>query len=315
MEKIMKNNPFLNKKAPFLMLFNPMYLKYNWVKTKTFMALLIFSILLTSFTIFQIPPQLDTVSGTENPASCTNVNNSTFQPGEELVYKIYYNLNFVWIPAGEVTFKIMDEGSSYHLSAKGRTYSSYEWFYKVRDNYDTWVDKNTMLPTLSIREVNENRYQLYDKVTYDQNGKKATYERGKTKNDIRSRGTVNMNDCMHDVLSIVYYSRTFDYANAQTGKEYPVKVMLDEEVYPLKYKLTGREEKKVKDIGKWSTLKFTPQLVAGNVFNENAQMKVWASDDANKVPLMIESPVAVGSVKVVLKSANGLKYSMSAKKE
>jgi hypothetical protein len=232
-----------------------------------------------------------------------------------LIYKVYYNLNFVWIPAGEVTFKVVDEGDTYHLSAIGRTYSSYEWFYKVRDNYDTWVDKKTMLPKVSIRNISENRYQLYDKVTYDQAGRKATYERGKHTGDIHSRGTVSFSDCMHDVLSIVYYCRTLDYAQAKTGQEYPVKVMLDEEIYPLKYTLLSREEKKIKDLGKWATLRFTPQLVAGNVFNENAKMKIWASDDANKLPLMIESPVSVGSVKVVLKNSKALKYDMTAKKD
>ena len=41
-------------------------------------------------------------------------------------------------------------------------------------------------------------------------------------------------------------------------------------------------------------------------------MNVWVSDDKNKVPLLIESPVSVGSIKVVLKSYKGLKYEMDA---
>ena len=57
-----------------------------------------------------------------------------FQAKEKLIYKIYYNLNFVWIPAGEVVFEVKDEGDLYHLEVTGRTYPSYEWFYKVRDN-------------------------------------------------------------------------------------------------------------------------------------------------------------------------------------
>jgi hypothetical protein len=48
---------------------------------------------------------------------------------------------------------------------------------------------------------------------------------------------------------------------------------------------------------------------------EGASMKIWASADGNKVPLMIESPVSVGTVKVVLKSWKNLKYDTTAKKE
>jgi hypothetical protein len=42
-------------------------------------------------------------------------------------------------------------------------------------------------------------------------------------------------------------------------------------------------------------------------------MTVWVGDDENRIPVMIESPVSVGSVKVVLKSYKGLKYDFTAK--
>ena len=40
---------------------------------------------------------------------------------------------------------------------------------------------------------------------------------------------------------------------------------------------------------------------------------VYVSDDKNRIPLLIESPVSVGSVKAVLKNYKGLKYNMTAK--
>jgi hypothetical protein len=274
-----------------------------------------FTLLISMAFIAPTQPRQSTPVVEESILSCTPIDNSTFQSGEVLVYKIYYNLNFIWVPAGEVTFKVTDEGSQYHFAATGRTYGSYEWFYQVKDNYDTYVDKTTMLPTLSIRDVHEGKYHLYEKVTYDQKGKVANFERGDKKGNVARRGTTNLTDCMHDVLSIIYYCRTLNYDNAYKGQEYPVKVMLDQEILPLKYKFLGKEEKKIRDHGKWATMRFTPQLVSGNVFKEGDEMKVWASADNNKIPLMIDSPVSVGSVKVVLKSWKGLKYDVTAKKE
>ncbi|MEL6274855.1 MAG: DUF3108 domain-containing protein, partial [Bacteroidota bacterium] len=61
--------------------------------------------------------------------------NAVFQDGEKIVYKLFYNWNFVWLAAGEVTFSVHDTGGEFHVAVRGRTYSSYEWFYKVRDNY------------------------------------------------------------------------------------------------------------------------------------------------------------------------------------
>jgi Protein of unknown function (DUF3108) len=245
---------------------------------------------------------------------CSDALNVPFQSGEELVYKVYYNLNFVWIPAGEATFKVIDEGSRYHFAATGMTYDSYEWFYKVRDYFDTYADKQTLLPQTSIRHIKENRYSIYDKVDFDQKNRKASYVRGQVQERATLHGDLVLSDCMHDILSIVYYCRSLDYSSVQNGQVFPAKVMLDEETHPLKYRFMAREEKSIRGLGKFKALRFSPQLVAGNVFSENAQMKIWASDDANKVPLMIESPVAVGSVKIVLKSYKGLRYDLSAKK-
>jgi Protein of unknown function (DUF3108) len=259
-----------------------------------------------------------TIDAVKNPAekdTATPKPAVNFQAGEELIYKIYYNLNFVWIPAGEVTFKVTDKDAEYHISATGRTYSTYEWFFKVRDYYDSYIDKNTLLPNMSIRDVNEGKYTQYSKVAYDQNAKKAFFERGDDKNNIKAKGTLETKDLMHDVLSILYYCRTLDYDNASTGQEFPVNILLDEAIYPLKYKILAKEDKKIRDLGKWSTLKLSPKLISGNMFKEGTEMKVWASNDANKVPLMIETPVSVGSVKIVLKSWKGLKYPTSAKKD
>jgi hypothetical protein len=71
--------------------------------------------------------------------------------------------------------------------------------------------------------------------------------------------------------------------------------------------------KNIHGMGKYKTLKFQPDVIAGNVFKEDAKMTVWVGDDENRIPVMIESPVSVGSVKVVLKSYKGLKYDFTAK--
>ena len=249
------------------------------------------------------------------PVTCISVENNAFQSGEELTYKIYYNLNFVWIPAGEVTFNVSESGNQYHFSAEGQTYSSYEWFYKAYNKFDSYVDKTTFLPQTSTRWVKENRYKLFDKVEYDHKNRIANFERGDVKEVVLLRGTKKLDDCIHDMLSAIYYSRTIDYSQAKVGQEFPMKVFLDEETYALKYRFLGNEDKSIRGIGKYSTIKLSPQVVAGNVFSENSQMKVWASNDANRLPLMIESPVSVGTVKVVLKSYKGLKYPLSSKKD
>jgi hypothetical protein len=239
--------------------------------------------------------------------------NRSFTKGERIVYKVYYNWNFVWLSAGEVTFQVDENENEYKISATGKTYSSYEWFFKVRDYYFTYIDKETLLPHTFIRDVKEGGYTLYDKVKFDQSSAKGTSFRGKTR-DVAKLNTFEFDNCMHDVLSLIYKMRNLDFDHIQEGGVIPVQMFLDMETYNLDIRMKGKEAKKwVRGQGYFNTFKISPELIAGEVFNEDAQMNVWVSDDDNRVPLIIESPVSVGSVKVVLKEYSGLKHPFSSK--
>ncbi len=248
----------------------------------------------------------------QNLDACA-IDNTAFQDGEELVYKVYYNWNFIWVSAAEVTFRVRDYGGNYHITADGRTYKSYDWAFKVRDYYECDIDKNSLLPEHSVRSVREGGYRLYDEMDFDQDDKKVVSKRGKTKNDTRQQ-TFEIENCVHDMLSIIYYIRNVEFSQFRKGDVLPFEIFMDKKVWPLQLKYAGKETgKKVKGIGTFNTNKFNPQLITGGVFKEGDEMTVWASDDKNNIPVMIESPVSVGSVKVVLKSYKGLKYPLSSK--
>jgi hypothetical protein len=248
------------------------------------------------------------------PDICETENN-VFQPGEKIVYKLYYNWNFVWLAAGEVTFLVHELPNQYHIMIRGRTYESYEWFYSVRDNYESYLDKKTLLPKIHIKDVHEGGYTRYDRTTFDQAAGKAVSERGKTRDSLEPM-EIDLDGCMHDLISIVYYARNLDYKQMKQGQEIPLKILMDRDIYPLKLKYLGPEpNKKVRGVGHYNTQKFSPQLIAGDVFKEGDEMKIYVSDDANRLPVLIESPVSVGSVKAVLKSYEGLRYPLTAKVE
>jgi hypothetical protein len=88
-----------------------------------------------------------------------------------------------------------------------------------------------------------------------------------------------------------------------------MNIYLDRKIYSLDVIYAGSDDsKRVKGLGPTSTLLFRPQLVVGSIFKDNEGMKIWVSNDENKIPLMIESPISVGSVKAVLTEHSGLKY-------
>jgi hypothetical protein len=55
-----------------------------------------------------------------------------------------------------------------------------------------------------------------------------------------------------------------------------------------------------------------PLLVQGTIFSGGEKMTVWVSDDPNHIPLRIESPITVGSVKVDMMGYHNLRYPLSS---
>ncbi len=241
-----------------------------------------------------------------------SIENNSFIDEEHLVYRLYYNWKFVWIPAGEVVFKVKESEDYYDISATGKTYKSYDSFFKVRDYFYSRVDKETMLPVAFKRDIEEGKYRLFDSISFDQSQRTAMAIHGKSK-ETATETPFEFDNCMQDMLSILYYIRNVDYNQVPKGSHIPINVFFDKEVFPLTLEYGGKDKKKkIKNLGKYNTLKFIPEVVAGEVFDENTKMKIWVSDDQNKIPLLIESPVSVGSVKAVLKSSKGLKYELSS---
>ena len=92
------------------------------------------------------------------------------------------------------------------------------------------------------------------------------------------------------------------------GSSFPVDVFL-ELPYSLEVKVLDKnKKKKVRGIGKFNSHVFEPQLIAGAVFDEDSKMTIYVSADANKLPVLIESPLIVGKVKAILYDFRGLKY-------
>lgn len=277
----------------------------------------LFKILLISIPWIFLPNSMSESPSVEGKGIANDpcsIENSSFEGGEQLVYKVYYNWNFIWLSAGEVTFNVKDLGHAYELIAIGKTYPSYEWFYTVDDYYYSIVDKETLLPKKFMRDIKEGTYYLYDNVEFDQEARQGVSLRGKTKDSTTLKEFVTPS-CVQDLLSILYFVRNMNFEEMEDGDAFPVNLYLDLETYPLAVTLKERaERKKIKGLGRYDVMRLSPDLLEGQVFEDGDEMNIYVSNDNNRIPLLIESPLSVGSVKAVLKSHQGLKYELNESK-
>ncbi len=213
----------------------------------------------------------------------------------------------IWIPAGEVKFTVSEDSTEYKYIAKGKSFSSYDNFFRVNDYFATTVDKQTMLPNTFVRYVEEGDYRRFDSLTFDHRNLIVHSLNGKTKATAEEKSFA-IDSCALDLLSVMYSLRNINTNEYDPGESIDITMFLDQEVFPIHVGYDKKERKKIKDLGKYNTLLIHPELVVGNIFKKGDKMNIWVSDDENKVPLMIESPISVGSVKAVLQSYSGLRY-------
>ncbi|GAA4463930.1 DUF3108 domain-containing protein [Nemorincola caseinilytica] len=234
-----------------------------------------------------------------------NSRNTSYKHGERLKFKVYYNMGFIWIYAGDATFtttsKDLGGQKVFYIAGYGKTASSYEWFYKVRDMYETYVDQETMLPVRFIRDVNEGGLKFKHDVTFDHSKRNA----------VSAGKDYQIPACTQDVLSAIYFARNIDYSRYHPGDRIPFDMFLDDKVYSLYIKYLGKERIETKR-GTFNAIKIAPLLIDGTIFSGGEKMTVWVSDDKNHIPLRVNSPITVGSIKVDLMEYDNLRNPFDA---
>ena len=222
-----------------------------------------------------------------------------FAEGESLQFRVYYNMGFVWINAGNVTMDIADQNyrgrKTYHITGFGKTAKSYEWFYKVTDRYETYLDPETLLPEKFIRDVDEGGCKFKNDVTF-------YHSKGIALSDT---SLYRIPECTQDILSSIYFARTIDFSKLRAGDKVPFNVFLDNKVYHLTVRYDGKERISTR-MGEFNAIRLIPQVVKGTIFKDEDKMTIWVSDDDNHVPLRVSSPILVGSIKVDLVGYNNL---------
>lgn len=239
-----------------------------------------------------------------NQTDLRSVENNTFQRGEFLKYRVFYDSWITyWMTAGYGTMEIgpetvyIDGRPTYHIIVNGTSANVFNVFFKVRDKYETFMDENGMMPLKFIRYTREGGYKKDDTVYFDHQALKAT----------SMRKVKDITKYVQDIVSAFYYVRTWDFDTAKTGDKYYVDFFLDDSLYHSEIVFQGRGWVKT-DFGKLRCMKFKPRVAVGEVFTDPYPMEMWVTDDKNKIPVLMKSGVFIGSVKIELVEYRGLRW-------
>lgn len=230
------------------------------------------------------------------------VNNNAFKDGEKLTYRLHYGI----IDAAQATLEVVkvdkkvNDRSLLRVIGKGKSIGSFNWFFKVDDRYESYIDEKGMFPWVFMRRVNEGGYKISQDYTFIQS-------KGKVKSGEKEYSAPTN---VQDMISSYYYARTLDFSNAKVGDVFEFDSFVDGEVFPLKIKFLGKEQVKIRN-GKYNALKFSPVVQVDRIFKNEDDLQVWISDDGNKIPLLAKAKILFGSIKMELTDHEGLMHDIS----
>ena len=236
----------------------------------------------------------------------------TIYSQSDLPYKVgeysAFDISFKGIKVGSAEMKIekqikINGVSTFHIIGKGRTASFFDWFFKVRDVYETYLDTSKIRPVKFVRDIHEGGYEKKQLYTFK-----------------HSAGKVFWKDTSHvifpatqDMLSALFYARTFNKNDLLQKKSFFVPIFMDEENYSLEI-LYLKDEKVKTNFGEVNCMVFKPKMQEGRVFEDGEEMKIWISDDRNHLLVKVETQIWAGSIKAILVKHQGVKYPLSISK-
>ncbi len=241
-----------------------------------------------------------------------------FRGGEKATFYIYYNLGPIWLHAGNVLFTAKERKEKgvdvFDLRLAGNTIKSFDRFYTIRDTFSVTTRKEGLLPLRYKEAKHEDSYYCDKRYRFDwgQDEEKAKVFMQFNVKGKMSYDTIDVQRGILDLITTCYRFRSVDMTKVKKGQMIPFKLVFDNEIYDLSLKYAGEESIKLRNKKKYKALKFVPQLITGDIFEDEDAMAIYVSNDENHVPLYIEAKIKVGYVKVMLNDVQNTKSPMTS---
>ena len=212
-----------------------------------------------------------------------------------------FTISFGLIDVGYADLEIVEmkkigNKNTFHIIGKGETSPFFDWFFKVRDVYETYIDTSSLLPLKFIRDINEGGYSINQKYTFFHND-----------SIVETQDSVfKIPKNAQDMLSALFYARTFNKIELKKSESFFVPIFMDNENYFLEILYLYNEILDTK-WGKVNCMVFKPKMQEGRIFESGEQMKIWITDDFNRLLMQVETKIWAGTIKAVLTNYKLLK--------
>lgn len=221
-----------------------------------------------------------------------------FKVGERLTYGLSWGI----VAAGTAVLEVAERQS---LSGRSvvkliHTAKSNEFvsaFYPVNNRVESLLDEEGAYPHHLLFKRREGKRKNDIEVIFDQAAHKATVTKdGNTE-------TMEVPPDVQDNLSAIYFARTLRAMDI--GSSTIIHVNHDKKNYRLELRVEGTERLKG-PLGEFDTVRILAIMPFKGLFLNEGNIRVWVTNDAARVPVLMKAKVIIGSITATLTGAEGV---------
>ncbi len=211
-----------------------------------------------------------------------------FKVGEQLNYQVFIGNNNT--PLGLATFQV--RGSSRYfdrdgvmLSVNAQTTGAAASLFVARDQVDSYVEPKALLPYRTVMNLAEGQRRLNQTLSINQDTGVATSDRG---------ARIEMPVGTHDYVSFFYVVRTLNLA---PKKRSVISLLVDNKPKTLTVEVQQRE---TIQLGSRRVPAIALSLTTDDPQPDKYQLRMWISDDRQRLPLRITCTTKLGPLRADL---------------
>lgn len=245
-----------------------------------------------------------------------NLTNTAFKSGEVLSYSLHFNWKFVWVNVGSASMQITNstyKGTpAYHAYLITRGSKAADKYFVMRDTLESYLD-HQLNPLYFAKRALEGKSYRVDEAFYSYAGGKTNVKLHHiNKHGQHSWANKSMNECVHDMLSMLLRARNFDPSGYKKGQRIAFNMTDHTDIERRHVIFRGKDNFTVK-----STSETYRCLVFDYVENKNGKEKTivtfYITDDANHIPVRLDMHLNFGSAKAYLNGMKGIRNPMTSK--
>lgn len=243
-------------------------------------------------------------------AQC-KIQNSAFKSGEEIIYDLYFNFGLIKARAGRGALSVTE--ANYRGERSFKTVMLFNSsgvvnsIYGVNDTLTSYVDMD-LRPLLFTKEAYEggDHYAEMQSFNYDDNKvniRTVRFRNGEEKFD----DIFTTDRCTYDYLSVLSLVRNLDFTGLSQGDSHHIQFISGKRAVNMYVNYQGISSIKANDGNRYEVIDISMTIHDDAFTDQKDALRASLTNDKNRIPVIIDTGLKVGTVRAVLRDVTGLR--------